>query len=152
MPQLDERAAVIATLGAIRESRARLLQQRDALSERLAEQDQLERYWQNRLGQLENAEAGRIAKRVKKGEPLRRLLDVYGESDDGFSIAELVAKTALGQSTVNATLKREGSPFQERGGRWFHSGNRTSAPLLDAVEGGREGKLRERLKSVKSSK
>lgn len=120
MPQLDERGAIIATLGGIRDSRARLLQQRDALNERLVEQDNLERYWQSRLVQLEGAGAGQsAAHRVRKGEPLRRLIDALGESGQGCSIPELCAATGLSQSTVRATLLRNTDRFQELDGKWF---------------------------------
>lgn len=128
---LGEREVIATTLGAIRESRARLIEQRDKLTEQIREQDEVEHFWQRRLAQLGEDDAGQGKPRARKGEPKRRVLEYFATLEGkGASMTVVADMTGLGWSTVRAVLKRHPEIFTEWDNEWYLKADRANGKRL----------------------
>ncbi len=117
---LDERTAIEQSIAELRDSKGRLEQQRDAVLEQLAAKEKLLRFWEDRLAELSGAQ-GNGSKRLRKGEPLRRIVDLFQskKSGTGLSIAEIAEVSGLGWSTARSTLMRHKERFEEHENLWY---------------------------------
>ncbi len=120
MASMNEREALDATVNELRAVKVRLEKQRDELTLQITEKDRVLRFWESRLAEL-NGGVSAGSKRLKKGEPLRRITEVYDTAKPGvgMSASDIAEKSAMGWSTVRTTLKKHTARFVEREGLWY---------------------------------
>lgn len=118
---LDEKTAIEQSITDLRESKRRLEEQRDAIVEQVATKEKLLRYWEERLAEMTGAHANGAGKRLRKGEPLRRIVELFQskKSNTGLSIVEIAEATGIGWSTARGTLMRHKEQFEERENLWY---------------------------------
>ena len=120
MSRLTEWDAVENTLTEIRAAKERLEKQYIDMQRQITKQAELLAFWECRLAELGNGAGSQRQRRLRRGEPLRLIRQLYHDSGPakGFAITDLAEKLGIGWSTVRSVLTKHPKIFVERQGHW----------------------------------
>lgn len=91
------------------------------LDAKIAETQARIRSWQNCLSKLTHQSTNDDRQRLRKGEALQRINDLFDKvpPGSGLSWSEIARQSGVPWSSVRNVLRREGSGYYEVQGNWF---------------------------------